>query len=262
MPPEVIFDDQLGAFCRHALNSYRLQFATCAFTFDNGTPCAAGWANHNVHQASKKGNVEPGPFQCRRKWAEDRSDTRDMWIQDLKKRFATEYRNVFDPIQRVVPNNGLDATTRLRNRRVEVNKVYHREWRYIKSNKTCLSCFQHVPDHVLHCGHAYCARCVQELGELSRKAECALEMQSCLLCRPDDHFSHLVFLKPKLAGIRVLSLDGGGVRGIVELTVMREIYRRTEIDIPVRDFFDLVAGTSTGKEHTHITHIRPRPWPL
>jgi len=47
---------------------------------------------------------------------------------------------------------------------------------------------------------------------------------------------------PKL--VKILSIDGGGIRGIVPATVLAEIERRTRR--PVAKLFDLVAGTSTG----------------
>ncbi len=47
---------------------------------------------------------------------------------------------------------------------------------------------------------------------------------------------------PKL--VKILSLDGGGIRGIVPALLLAEIERRTRR--PVAKLFDLVAGTSTG----------------
>lgn len=44
--------------------------------------------------------------------------------------------------------------------------------------------------------------------------------------------------------IRVLSIDGGGIRGIIPATLLAEIERRT--NKPVSALFDLLAGTSTG----------------
>lgn len=43
---------------------------------------------------------------------------------------------------------------------------------------------------------------------------------------------------------RVLSIDGGGIRGIIPATILREIERRTGKRIA--EMFDLIAGTSTG----------------
>lgn len=53
-------------------------------------------------------------------------------------------------------------------------------------------------------------------------------------------------------GVRLLALDGGGVRGIASLIILKEIMRRVQVKLgsekpclPV-DFFELAAGTSTG----------------
>jgi patatin-like phospholipase/acyl hydrolase len=47
-----------------------------------------------------------------------------------------------------------------------------------------------------------------------------------------------------MAPFRVLSLDGGGIRGIVPALILAELERRTAR--PVARLFDLIAGTSTG----------------
>jgi len=44
--------------------------------------------------------------------------------------------------------------------------------------------------------------------------------------------------------IKVLSIDGGGVRGIIPAMILAEIEKRTQK--PVSNLFDLIAGTSTG----------------
>ena len=44
--------------------------------------------------------------------------------------------------------------------------------------------------------------------------------------------------------MRVLSIDGGGIRGIIPALVLAELERRS--GRPTRELFDLVAGTSTG----------------
>ncbi|KAF4448554.1 hypothetical protein F53441_8031 [Fusarium austroafricanum] len=52
-------------------------------------------------------------------------------------------------------------------------------------------------------------------------------------------------IKPRDAGPRVLALDGGGVRGVVELYVLREIEKHVGYGISIHELFDLVVGTST-----------------
>jgi len=43
---------------------------------------------------------------------------------------------------------------------------------------------------------------------------------------------------------KILSIDGGGIRGIIPAAVLAEVERRTER--PIATLFDLIAGTSTG----------------
>lgn len=44
--------------------------------------------------------------------------------------------------------------------------------------------------------------------------------------------------------IKILSIDGGGIRGIIPATILVELEKMTKK--PIRESFDLIAGTSTG----------------
>ncbi|MGB6944850.1 MAG: patatin-like phospholipase family protein, partial [Bryobacteraceae bacterium] len=44
--------------------------------------------------------------------------------------------------------------------------------------------------------------------------------------------------------IKILCIDGGGIRGIIPAVVLAEIERRTAR--PIAHLFNLIAGTSTG----------------
>ena len=54
-------------------------------------------------------------------------------------------------------------------------------------------------------------------------------------------------VKPPHGGLRVLSLDGGGVRGIVELVVLHRLESSVGLEIPIGEYFDLIVGTSAGR---------------
>ncbi|KAK8157183.1 hypothetical protein IWX90DRAFT_391173 [Phyllosticta citrichinensis] len=114
------------------------------------------------------------------------------------------------------------------------------------SHTACFCCLFEMPEHPLPCGHILCTSCVKTYGMASGKNE--VTIQACPLCGNHSHppWSYKIALKPKTAGVRVLSLDGGGVRGIIELEVLRQIELALGGKLPIQSFFDLIVGTSTG----------------
>ncbi|KAI0198927.1 acyl transferase/acyl hydrolase/lysophospholipase [Astrocystis sublimbata] len=48
--------------------------------------------------------------------------------------------------------------------------------------------------------------------------------------------------------VRLLSLDGGGIRGLSSLLILKELMKRINENPPPKpcDYFDLIGGTSTG----------------
>jgi patatin-like phospholipase/acyl hydrolase len=57
--------------------------------------------------------------------------------------------------------------------------------------------------------------------------------------------------------VRVLTLDGGGIRGIVELALLEKLDSTMGLEVPLRDHFDLIMGTSTGKAGFSLETL---PW--
>ena len=54
-------------------------------------------------------------------------------------------------------------------------------------------------------------------------------------------------VKPDNAGVKILTIDGGGIRGIVPLQFLQILQDRIGLLIPVQDNFNIVIGTSSGK---------------
>lgn len=116
-----------------------------------------------------------------------------------------------------------------------------------KSHRTCFCCFMRMPEKVLVCGHALCDPCIKIFGRRSCSEKNTFELSQCLLCGVS--YSNSVFrFVPPTAGIRVLTLDGGGVRGVIPLKFLENIeITLRKFRCPVRDYFDFVCGTSTGE---------------
>src|SRR5471032_1340685 len=51
---------------------------------------------------------------------------------------------------------------------------------------------------------------------------------------------------PKDRRFRILSMDGGGIKGLFPATVLAELERRHLNGRSIASYFDLIAGTSTG----------------
>jgi predicted acylesterase/phospholipase RssA len=119
----------------------------------------------------------------------------------------------------------------------------------------CFYCFREVGSNTLPCKHAVCEPCARSIEFESnfcnptwKKDERFAVVDRCILHLETERFDEPTYLytRPPLAGYRVLALDGGGVRGIIELRILEEIQSRLGGKIPIQNFFDLIGGTSTG----------------
>lgn len=133
---------------------------------------------------------------------------------------------------------------------INVNSFYHRvggAQRFV-SHSTCFCCLRELAEHPLPCGHVLCTPCIKGYGKPHSELSGSYTVATCPLHDFDAVFrvpAEILF-KPPLAGVRVLALDGGGMRGIVILEVLRRIQHELGNRIPIQDFFDLIVGTSTG----------------
>ncbi|CAI7652244.1 unnamed protein product [Penicillium manginii] len=116
----------------------------------------------------------------------------------------------------------------------------------------CFACLFRKPEYILPCDHSLCHECVSLFDESDHKYPTVSIIERCPFCpRPlasqHSSMSHQeIAIFPKLAGVRILSLDGGGVRGIVELETLRRLEWHIGLDLPIGNFFDLIVGTSAG----------------
>ena len=120
-------------------------------------------------------------------------------------------------------------------------------WRELRSDACCLSCLFEKPQHALRCGHAICDACAQRRGRRRYKQEYAYLLTSCPFCGASIGQQQIT-LKPPTAGVRILSLDAGGVRGVGPLKFLQLLQGRMGRGGRIQDYFDLAVGTSAGTE--------------
>ncbi|KAK4551312.1 hypothetical protein LTR86_011241 [Recurvomyces mirabilis] len=115
----------------------------------------------------------------------------------------------------------------------------------IRSHATCFCCLMNVPEHPLPCGHVLCDTCIHAWGKQSKST---IEVQCCPLHQFETGWMTpaVIHFTPPGANARVLVLDGGGIRGIIQLEILRAIEHTMGHGIPIQAFFDLMVGTGTG----------------
>ncbi|KAI0882625.1 uncharacterized protein GGS22DRAFT_191215 [Annulohypoxylon maeteangense] len=127
-----------------------------------------------------------------------------------------------------------------------------RDLETFSSHSVCFSCLDTAPNNHLPCGHVICTACVLDIVAASPNidgpfANGFVQLHHCPLGRHGKKWDEpwVGVVKPDQAGVRIMSLDGGGIRGIIELELMKKIQTRL-CGVPIRDCFDLIVGTSVG----------------
>lgn len=94
------------------------------------------------------------------------------------------------------------------------------------------------------CEHSICQTCVRIFG---RQRGDTFQLSDCLLCQQDT-MGFEIRVKPDTATVRVLSIDGGGTRACMPLAFLQEIQDNVGLPYPVQHNFDIIFGTSSGKQ--------------
>jgi hypothetical protein len=248
-------------------NSYRYQvqqavdlfcslYCHCEYTHQDGRRCTNNRASHNSvnqHQDKNGKILGFGSFQ-----SPFVDDLLEKWGKRIKGQLITidtylEEKNINEETIRDIDRAKLDILWACHFEHLRA--LFHDLPKHGTTDLfTCFWCLREFPVDILPCGHAICASCARVMGaqdggsEDSDSDSRVIWIYGCTLHPEFLDFKpfHAIYLKPKSAGYRILALDGGGVRGIIELTILDAIEERLGGKIPIQRFFDLIGGTSAG----------------
>nr|POE62816.1 calcium-independent phospholipase a2-gamma [Quercus suber] len=243
--------DQLFAnyekFFDYAMGEYLELHYPCSYVSADGTrQCMLVKARHlpKGHQ-DEKGIIAAGDYEA----AFD-STFLQQWkgqlrsaIEGIHRDFSYELEQVSNEDVQAIPEERIALDLHIE----YLNQFYESVGpaTAICSHATCFCCLMDVPEHPLPCGHVLCTACIKAYGKQGKSFVtltcCPLHRESTKWAKPA-----LIKFKPANAGVRVLSLDGGGIRGIVQLEVLRAIEQAMGGFLPIQAFFDLIVGTGTG----------------
>ncbi|KAF4451419.1 putative patatin-like phospholipase [Fusarium austroafricanum] len=119
-------------------------------------------------------------------------------------------------------------------------------WLKVYSNSVCLACLRRRPIYDLPCGHVICGNCVRVFGETSKKEPYVFHVRRCFLCQAVMPKDLCVRMHPPTAGVGILCIDGGGIRGIMPLQIIKRIRDRIDLPIPFQRFIKVAFGISSG----------------
>jgi hypothetical protein len=107
----------------------------------------------------------------------------------------------------------------------------------------------------LPCRHAICDTCVTIFGSPSRSAEYVWISANVPRCQETCNLT--VCQLPPTKGAVVVSVDGGGIRGLVTLGLLRALERRLDGTMTVAEMVDYIIGISVGRYDQRCFEVVP-----
>ncbi|KAI0380484.1 FabD/lysophospholipase-like protein [Hypomontagnella monticulosa] len=244
-----LLDDRYARPCAGALQTFADMYCPCSFTTASYAGelgrCCNVRSGHNPkgHQNKFGRIIGNGDYESNF----NLQAFKPTWEQLLKASLAQVQASSFKLGQEYPERNELQIAALLHQERLNglYSNVLGAATDYV-SYSACLCCLRELPECALPCGHVLCYPCIQIYG--TRTSRTTIEISRCPLHVRDIIASPpwVITTKPRHAGTRILCLDGGGIRGVIQLQVLAEMEKVLGPDLPIQLFFDLIVGTNTG----------------
>lgn len=163
------------------------------------------------------------------------SSVRCFWMREMRKRMRC-----YDRLN----------MTRIHVQNVRKYKTYLEKRMF---GTACASCILYPWSTLLPCSHGLCGLCLEAMGSKVDE-DSLISIDSCPACRFIFAGPGKFPTEPPTAAARLLALDGGGVRGIVQLEILSIVEDTIGLNLPLTAFFDIMVGTSIGKYS--LAHFR------
>ncbi|KAA8903651.1 hypothetical protein FN846DRAFT_779968 [Sphaerosporella brunnea] len=227
----------------------------CGYQDKNGKKCCVNVANkhHKGHQAQGGRIFAVGAY------IRDQHHSPASTDEDHRKDFFNAVSNKYQSLAHTLESQNGDRFRRTAarlHRETLLSPCYLGMWnetsktgvRARTSHHTCFGCLFSPPRHVLHCGHVLCEDCIDDYSDQD-EMRMHFTVRTCPLCHQRGPLSTTPWTikrDPWEAPPRILCLDGGGVRSVIQLRILSALEGHIGLGLPIQEFFDLIVGTSAG----------------
>ncbi|PVI06697.1 hypothetical protein DM02DRAFT_709324 [Periconia macrospinosa] len=265
--PSFIFTKHLRDVCKRAVDQFLSHTQPCSYVnSETGKKCVNTKTGHaSGHQSAngtvlEEGNFVEGDIDIDRfLQSVDATITRLLKAMNehqdpsnkVRRLYATEQHRKY--LQQI-PDQAFWTDPTPQWMRL-FNRIYGATSARLEGRKAsvCYACLFGRPEYTLPCSHVICFGCLREFDQSSKldRYPGIVVHENCVLCSTKNQegqetWPYTMEYRPDLSGVRLLSLDGGGVRAIIQLSILQRLEKTIGLDLRIAEFFDLMVGTSAG----------------
>ncbi|RYP21730.1 hypothetical protein DL765_002086 [Monosporascus sp. GIB2] len=235
---EKLLDENYSPHLRNAFETFCESWLHCAFQHKSERCCNVKQGHgQKGHQGANGNSLGKGPFEL----GFDSGEFLRAWNQKFKNQLQS-LRSLFLKKEKCSAE-AIAAEIHRKQMSTFLSNVRTADF---ASHRICLCCLRHsMPEYPMPCGQVLCTACMRTFRGKGSDEDLSKNLTRCPF-HSDKGCCLEIDEKPLHAGVRMLCLDGGGIRGVIQLAILRAIEKEFEGSLRIQWFFDLVVGTSAG----------------